>query len=97
MDTTTTDSLTAFARIASDHAMHAAADYMAMRAPGSMLDRVGELTEVLRRQLRSALPGALDDAREALACGMGDAAEADFIAAMKVVGLDAAREVLTAR
>lgn len=50
------------------------------------------LIECIRACVKLHLPGALNDAREALACNMGQVAEATFAAAMLQAGIDAAKE-----
>lgn len=50
------------------------------------------LSECLRSWVSAKLPEALNDAREALACHMDQAAEATFRASMINAGIEAAKE-----
>ena len=88
------DSTATLAQIAADRAMRAAAAYVAKHAGLNRGDLTGELTAALKRRLLTAVPAALDDAREALACGMSAVAEATFLASMALAGVAAAKEVL---
>jgi hypothetical protein len=70
-------------------AMRAAASYLQahnLRADDSAL------AACLRSHCKIALPAALHDAKEALDCGMGQAAEATFRASMALAGIEAAKE-----
>jgi hypothetical protein len=78
------------ARIASETAMRAAAKYLAQRslqAEGSVL------CECIRAWVRIKLPEAFADAKRALEVGMGEAAQATFLASMAQAGIEAAKEV----
>lgn len=50
------------------------------------------LAECLKAHVKSALPGALHDAKQALDCNMGQAAQQAFAADMVLAGIEAAKE-----
>lgn len=50
------------------------------------------LIECIRACVKLHLPAALEDARQALACNMGQVAEATFATSMLQAGIDAAKE-----
>lgn len=82
----------ALASTAATLAMQAAADYFRnfRRFPTDL----EAAAVVVRTHLKAALPAALDDAREAIECGMGDVAVATFAASVRLAGIAAAKEVL---
>lgn len=63
-----------------------------IRAHGHKLDSKA-LSEVLERHCKAAIPGALDDAREAEQAGMNGLISATFLASMKLAGINAAKEL----
>jgi hypothetical protein len=62
------------------------------RAHGLKERGITELTAALKAAVKRRLPQALADAREALACHMDQAAEATFLAEMRLAGIEAAKE-----
>lgn len=52
------------------------------------------LQDALARHVKAKLPEALQDAKEALECGMAQAAEHTFAASMALAGIAAAKEVI---
>lgn len=78
--------------MASDCAIKAAFAYLERH--GQMtLENCDKLSDSLRRLCRAALPIALQDAKEALDCGMRETAIATFKATMMQAGIAAAKEV----
>ena len=57
-----------------------------------LIARPYALTACLASWVKLQLPIALKDAKEALDCGMGKAAEATFAASMILAGIEAAKE-----
>jgi hypothetical protein len=53
------------------------------------------LSVALKSVVHAALDVAMNDAREAMACGMVDAAQATFAATMAIAGIDAAKQFVT--
>lgn len=51
------------------------------------------LSEALAKHVKVRITEALDDAREAIECGMTDVAEQTFVVSMVLAGIDAAKEV----
>lgn len=87
-------SIDSLGRLASDVAMRAFVDYARRQRKTFDLDVA---IATLRRVCRERVHEALADAREALDCGMGAAAEATFVSSMRLAGIDAAKEVLHER
>ena len=79
--------------LAANVAMKSAAAYV--RTHGLTVD-VDVLLECLRHSIRERITGALDDARDAFACGMADAAESTFVADMSLAGIEAAKQATLA-
>jgi hypothetical protein len=80
---------------ASDAAMEAAADWMARHGKkigGAGIDR---LVAALRRELKLALPAALEDAREAFESSAANLAGPTFLASMRLAGITAVKSVFT--
>ena len=58
-------------------------------------DLAASLRTALGEQITAALPGALEDAKEAVDCRMTDAALVTFSASMCIAGIEAAKQVMT--
>lgn len=52
----------------------------------------GTLFECVKAHIRTALPEALEDARQAIECNMGQVAEQLFATSMLQAGIEAAKE-----
>lgn len=89
----TDQQLDTLARIASDTAMRAAADYV--RVHGLAVPDYETASQVLRAEVKLVIGPALDDAKQAFAAGMGHVAECTFKAAMVAAGFKAAKEFAT--
>lgn len=76
--------------IAAEVAMRAAAEYV--RSNGLKVVDYDAATECLRSHCKARLPLALDAAKKALDCKMGQVAEATFKAEMALAGIEAAKE-----
>lgn len=76
--------------IAANVAMKAFAEYV--KAHNLKVLDYDAATACLRSWCRIMLPRALDDAKEALDCGMTQIAEATFKATMAQAGIEAAKE-----
>lgn len=76
-------------RLAADAAMRAAVEYIHVH---NLQADTAALLECIRSWCRIKLPEALKDAKEALECGMGQIAEATFLATMRQAGIEAAKE-----
>ena len=79
------------ATIALEVGARAALAYFRQHSPAHYEDP--RLAEVLRRHLKATMPQALEDAKEAFACGMDRVAEATFRASMGQAGIAAAKEI----
>lgn len=88
--TTSERNLDALASIAAETAMRAAATYLQTHNL-KVLDYEAA-THCLRSWVKSRLPGALDDARQAIEVNMGLAAEQTFRLSMAQAGIEAAKE-----
>lgn len=88
------DTIEALVQEACQQAARGAADY---------LNRLGleadpaALAANLKARVKAALPSALDDAKEAIGCGMTEAAVLTFGLSMRQAGIDAAKESVKAR
>jgi len=79
--------------IAAQTAMRAAAEWWNRNVSSvSASDAADRLVPAIRRHTKDALTQALADAKEALDAGMGSAAQATFLATMRLAGINAARE-----
>ena len=78
--------------MASDIAVRAALAYL-KKHNGMTLANCDSLSIQLKRCCVAALPQALQDAKQALDCGMRDAAIATFKASMALAGIAAAKTV----
>jgi len=84
-------SIDSLVSVGGNAAMQAAANYLsACEAKAVDTDA---LVQAIRREVKSALPAALSDAREAFDAGMSAAAVQTFIASMKLAGIAASRSV----
>ncbi len=83
-------SLDAFAQIAADTAMRAAAEYI--RVHGLKVLDYDAATACLKTYVKTRLLQALLDAREAFEAGMGAVAQQTFLASMRLAGIEAAKE-----
>ncbi len=59
---------------------------------GEISANAHNLCGTLKAALKAALPGALDDARLALECGVGAPAHRTFVATMALAGIEVANE-----
>ena len=80
---------------AADIAMRAAADYILQNGLRDSVD-LDALVANLRAAMKVSLNEALDDARAAFECNMAQAAEATFRSSMVLVGIQAAKETVSA-
>ena len=71
--------------------MRAAAEYL--RRHNVTVTDWGKAAQIVREHARGAFSLALADAKEALDCGMAEAAEHTFLASMRLAGFAAAREI----
>ena len=76
--------------IAAETAMQAAAEYI--KANGLKVVDYEVACEALRYYTKSRLGQALEDAKQAIDCGMVDAATMTFKASMAMAGIEAAKE-----
>lgn len=81
--------------IGAEVAMKAAADYM--RAKGIVWTDavITAVTDALRVTCKAAVGPALDDAKAAFEAGMPDAAQATFLASMRLAGIEAVKLAVT--
>lgn len=86
-----TNTIDRLGTMAAEAAMRAAAEYIRGRRVPITDELVGKLTEILRAGLRAGLDDAMADAREAIDAGMGHAADATFMASMRLIGIRAAK------
>lgn len=77
--------------IAADTAMKAAVEYLIRT--GNPYRDYEALAAELRLGVVAAMPGALDDAKEAIEAGMSSMAQATFITSMRLAGIEAAKKV----
>lgn len=80
--------------VAANATMTGAAEYIRSKNLSSSQVDLDRLTDECRKAAKAALGQALADAKEALECGMGAAAEATFLASMKLAGIQAAKAVV---
>ena len=89
-----TKTIDALGTLAAQTAMKGAADWFRANVTGiSASDAADRLVPAIRKHAALALPAAMADAKEALDAGMGAAAEATFLASMKISGITAAKDV----
>jgi hypothetical protein len=90
----TATSLDHFGAIAANTAMRGAIDYLLAHGQTrqQIAAQAGTLCAAIKAGALAALPAALADARAALDCGMGAAAERTFLASMTLAGIAAVRE-----
>jgi hypothetical protein len=90
MTTATLKSVDDLGTMGANAAMKAAADYV--RTHGLIVD-VDALVTALRTYCREALDTAMADAKEAVDCGMYQAALATFTATFRLAGINAAKSI----
>ena len=83
------DSMTELIEVASRMAATGAREYLAAH---KLQTEPNALAACLKSWIKIKLPEALADAKEALACHMGQVAEATFAATMMQAGIEAAKE-----
>jgi hypothetical protein len=81
-----------FGKTAANTAMQAAVDFIKVNGLKGRVDLDAVVAE-LRRQIATALPAALDEARAAFDARMDSAATATFMASMRLAGINAVKAV----
>lgn len=95
MTTTTTRTIDALGTKAANIAMLASIRYLQGHGwtNAAISERAADLSLALKALAPAASLRAMDDAREAMECGMVDAAEQTFQATMALAGIEAAKRL----
>ncbi len=94
MLTETSPAIQALASVALRHALSGALAYFRKEGRMPTEAEAPALEAAFKEELDTTLPGALDDAKEALAANMTDVAVATFAASLRLAGIRAAKRVL---